>query len=117
MVAHSHSRRLFAGVPVMVWKITEPGNDGIQHRDIDQLASTGFFPLVKRQKNAECRVHPGGDIGDGKTGSCRLVGITGGGDDPAFALNQEIVSLNVAVGTVLSIAGERAINEPWIDLA
>ena len=117
MVAHSHPRRLFAGMPIMMRKITEPGDDGIEHRDIDELTVAGFFPLVERQENADGRVHPGGDIGDGKTGARRLVGITGGGDDPAFALNQEIVGLDVAIRTVLTVAGERAINQPWIDLA
>ena len=31
--------------------------------------------------------------------------------------DQEIVGLDVPVGTVLAVAGERAIDEPWIDLA
>ena len=117
VVTHSHPRRLFAGMPIMVWKITEPRNDGIQHRDIDKLTATGFFPLVKREENAQGRVHPGGNIGDGETGPSRLVGIAGGGDDSPFSLNEEIIGLDVAVRSVLAIAGERTIDEPWIDLA
>ena len=117
MVAHSHPRGFFAGVPIMVWKIAEPRNDGIEHRNIDQLTAIGFFPLVKREENAQSGIHPRGDIGDRKTGPGRLVRIAGGGNDPPFSLDEEIIGLDVPVGTVLAIAGERAIDEPWIDRA
>ena len=48
-------------------------------------------------------VHPGGNIGDGETGAA--VGIAGGGDDPPFSLDQEIIGLDVAVRSVLAIPG------------
>jgi hypothetical protein len=116
-VAHSHPRGFFAGVPKMVWKIAEPRNDGIEHRNIDQLTAIGFFPLVKREENAQSGIHSRGDIGDRQTGPGRLVRIAGGGNDPPFSLDEEIIGLDVPVGTVLAIAGERAIDEPWIDRA
>src|SRR5262245_37707953 len=117
MVPHSHSRGLFAGVPKMVWKVAEPRDDGIEHRNIDKLTSIGFFPLVKRKQDAQSCIHARGDISDGKAGPGRLIRIAGGGNDSSFSLDEEIIGLHVAVGTVLAIAGERAIDKSWIRLA
>ena len=96
-------------------KITKPGDDRIEHRNVDELTLAGLFPLVEREQNADRRVHAGCDIGDGDAGARRLVRITGGGDDAAFALNQQIVSLHVAIRTVLTVTGERAIDQPRIE--
>src|SRR5262245_59615813 len=117
MVAHSHSRGLFAGVPKMVWKVAEPRYDGIEHRNVDKLTAIGFFTLIKRKENPQRCIHTRGDISDRKAGPGRLVRIAGGGNDSSFPLDEEIIGLHVAVGTVLAIARERAIDESWIHLA
>src|SRR5262245_13235754 len=98
----------------MVRKVAEPGDDGIEHRNIDKLTAIGFFPLVKCKEDAQGCIHSRGDIGDRKTGPGWLVRIAGGGNDSSFSLDEEIVGLHVAVGTVLAVAGERAIDESWI---
>src|SRR5262249_3314778 len=49
-----------------------------------------------------------------QTGTGGFVRIAGGGNDSSFSLDEEIIGLYVAVGTVLTIAGERAIDESWI---
>src|SRR5262245_34810599 len=117
VVAHADPRGFFAGVPEMMWKITEPRDDGIEHGYVDQLSLAGFLTLVKRQQNAERSVHTGCDVGNGDTGASRLVGIPSGGDDAAFALNEQVVRLHVTIGTVLTVAGQRAVNQPSIKLA
>ena len=117
MVAHADPRRFFARVPIVMRKVAEPRDDRIEHRDVDKLALAGFFPLIKREQDANGGVHAGSDIGDGDAGPRRLIGIAGGGDDAAFALNQEIVGFDVAVRTVLAIAGKRAVDQPRIELA
>ena len=118
MVAHSHPRGFFAGVPIMVRKIAEPGDDEIEHRNIDQLTAIGFFSLVKREENAQSGIHP--------RGRCRRSQDRPGPacpdsrwwqSYPSFSLDEEIIGLDVPVGTVLAVAGERAIDEPWIDRA
>ena len=76
------------GVPIVMRKITEPRDDRVEHRNVDQLPLAGLFSLVKRKKNADGRVHAGRDVGDRDARARRFVGITGGGDDAAFALNQ-----------------------------
>src|SRR5262249_24811426 len=98
----------------MVRKVAEPGDDGIEHRNIDKLTAIGFFPLVKCKEDAQGCIHSRGDIGDRQTGPGWLVRIAGGGNDSSFSLDEEIVGLHVAVGTVLTIAGERALDESWI---
>ena len=116
-MAHADARRLFAGVPIVMRKVAEPRDDRIEHRDVDKLPFAGLFPLIERQQNTDRGIHAGSDIGDGDAGARRFVGIAGGGDNAALALNQEIVSLDVAIRTVLAVAGERAINQPRIQLA
>src|SRR5262249_35760443 len=98
----------------MVWKVAEPGDDGIEHRNIDKLTAIGFFSLVKGKEDAQGCIHSRGDIGDRQTGTGGFVRIAGGGNDSSFSLDEEIIGLYVAVGTVLTIAGERAIDETWI---
>jgi hypothetical protein len=50
MMAHADAGRLFARMPVVMREIAEPGDDGIEHRDIDQLSLAGLFALIKRQQ-------------------------------------------------------------------
>ncbi len=117
MMAHADARRLFAGVPIVMRKIAEPGDDRIEHGNVDQLPLAGLFSLIKRQQNTDRRVHARGDIGDGDAGARGLVRIAGRRDDTALALNQQIVSLDVPIWPVLAVAGKRAIDQPRIDLA
>src|ERR1043166_6928992 len=116
-MTHSNPRRLFAGVPVMMRKISEPRYDGIQHRDVDVLALTRLLSLIERQKDAYRRVHARSDIGDRNTRSCGLVRITGGRNNPAFPLYQQIVGFDIAVRSVLAITRKRTINQTRIDCA
>ena len=117
MMPHADPHRLFASMPIVVGEITEPGDNRIEHRNIDELAFPGFFPLIKREQNPDRRVHARRDICNCNSGARRLVGIAGGRDNSALTLNQQIISFDVAVRSVLPVAGKRAIDEPRIELA
>ena len=75
-----------------------------------------FLPLEQRQHDAQGRVHARGDVGHGHAGPGGLVRVAGGGDDAGFALDQQVVCLDVAVRAVLTVARERAVDEPWVQL-
>ena len=103
-------------MPVVVRKVAEPGEDALEHGDVDDLPGAGLLPLEQRQDDAQGRVHAGGDVGHRDAGPGGLVGITGGGDDAGLALDQQVVGLDVAVGAVLAVARERAVDEAWVEL-
>ena len=104
MVPHAHPAGLLAPVPVVVRKVPQPGEDALEHGDVDDLARAGLLPLKQRQDDAQGRVHAGGDVGHGHAGPGRLVGIAGGGDDAGLALDEQVVGLDVAVGAGLAVA-------------
>ena len=113
-MAHSYARGFLARMPVVMGKVTEPRDDGIKHGNIDELAAASLFTLIERQKNADGRVHAGSNIDDGETRPSGLVGITCSGDNSPFALNEEIVRFDIAVRSVLTVAGQGAVNQPWV---
>src|SRR5438034_9294249 len=47
MMAHAHSFGFFSMVPVVMWKIPEPCDGRVKHRDVDDLAGTRLLPLIK----------------------------------------------------------------------
>src|SRR5438309_1964376 len=54
---------------------------------------------------------------DGETRASGLVRITCSGDNSPFALNEEIVRFDIAVRSVLTVAGQGAVNQPRVWLA
>src|SRR5262249_26240166 len=64
VMPHPNPGRFFSLMPVVVGKISEPGNCRLKHRDIDNLAAAGFFSLIKSQKNSNSRIHRRREIDD-----------------------------------------------------
>ena len=92
-------------------EVPQPGEDALEHGDVDDLTRAGLFPLEQRQDDAQGRVHAGGDVGDGHARARGSVGIAGGGDDAGLALDEQVIGLDVAVRAVLTVARERAVDE------
>src|SRR5215510_12473079 len=114
MVAHSYPGRFFALMPVVMWKISEPGHSGLEHRDVDKLPSASFLSLIKSQKNSRSGIHRRCQIDDGKADLCGLIRITCCRDDSGLALDQQVISFHVAIRAILAITGQGTINQPWI---
>ena len=114
MVAHPNPCRLFSLMPVVVRKIPEPGNGGLKHRDVDELAAAGFFSLIEGQKDSDRGIHRGSQIDDRQAHFCRLIGISCGRNDSGFALDQQVIGFHVAIRAVLPVPGQGTINQPGI---
>src|SRR5262245_2488838 len=114
VMSHSNSGRFFSLMPVVVGKISEPGNRRLKHRDVDKLSAASFFSLIKSQKNSDSRIHRRREIDDRQPDFCRLVRITCGGYDAGFTLDQQIISFHIAVRPVLAVARQGTINQPGV---
>ena len=114
MVAHPDSSRLFSLVPVVVREISEPGKRGLEHGDVDHLSTPGFLPLIQRQKNSRRGIHGGSQIDDRHADFGRLIRVAGGGDDSRFALDQQVVGLDIPIRAILPVAGDGTIDQAWI---
>ncbi len=68
-------------------------------------ALTSALTHQQGRENTAIGIHAGCNIGDGNTGFRLLVGRTCDGQEACFALDQQIVSLTVTIGTIRPIAG------------
>ena len=83
-----------------------------EHRDVDELPASGLLSGVERGQDAERRVHAGRDVGDRDAAAdTRAAGFPGYADQAALRLDHEVERRPVAVGTVLSEARNRTIND------
>ena len=72
------------------------------------LAFTGLLAVQQRGQDVGVRVHAGGDVGDGRAGLGRRVFGPGDRDETGLALDQQVVSLLVAVGSTVAITRDVA---------
>src|SRR5258708_31200704 len=90
-------------------------------------AATAMLPdarlraMRERRADGDRGVHPGDDVGDRDAGALRTaarrgVGLAGDAHHPAHALDHEVVARPLAPGAGLAEAGQRAVDEPRIDL-
>src|SRR5436190_22002692 len=114
MVAHAHQGGLLTRVPEVMGEVAEPLQRSLEHGDVDVLASPTALALVERQADAERGVHARCDVRNGYADFGRMLGVAGGSDKAGLALNQQVIRFAVAIGAVLAVTGECAIDEASI---
>src|SRR5712691_10065114 len=77
--------------------------------------------MRERRADGDRGVHPGDDVGDRyagalRTAARRAVGLAGDAHHAAHALDHEVVARPLAPGAGLAEPGQRAVDEPRIDL-
>ena len=97
----------------------EPRQRAVGHRDVDELALAGAVALAQRDEDPD-RGHqrPAAEVGDLARGLHRRpVALAGQAEQPDEPEVVHVVAGAVAVGAVLPVAGDRAVDEPGVLLA
>ena len=107
--------RRLAGVEVDSGRQCERRGHGVQQRDVDVLAATGAVAVAQCEQDAVHGVEAGQVIGDRHADPRRrAVPMAGDVHQPALALDDGVVARQVLLGADLSVAGDRAVDQPWI---
>ena len=77
-----------------------------------RAALAGALARVERLQDRGIGGVAGGDVADGDADARRSPPASVDGDEAALALDEQVVGLVIAVGTVLAVAGDRAIDQP-----
>ena len=92
--------------------VDQPGDLGVEQRQVDLLASAGLVAVMQGGQDRGHGVHAAHDVGDADPD---LVGLAldraGQAHDPAQALGQVVVAGARRVGTGLAEAGDRAVDQ------
>ena len=104
-------RRRRGAVVRVVEREAHPLGHGFQHRDVDAAAAAGFRALEQRREDVAVGVHAGRDVDDGAAGLRGVFLRARDRQQPRLALDQQVVSLLVAIGTVGPVAGDVADDE------
>src|SRR5688572_29751924 len=78
--------------------------------------------MRERRADRDRGVHPGDDVRDRHAGALRAapgraIGLAGDAHHAAHALDHEVVPRTLAVGAGMAKTGERAVDEPRVELA
>ena len=115
-VAVAHALRHGAGVQKAGRLVGQDGHAHIQQRHVDVLALAGAVPHLDGGQNGAAGVHAGEQVGQRhahpqRAAAGRLVGTPGDAHHAAHGLDHQVVAGARGVGTVLSKAGDRAVNQ------
>ena len=97
----------------------EPRQRAVGHRDVDELALAGDLALAQRDEDPDRRhQRAAAEVGDlaGRLDR-RAVALAGQPEQPDEPEVVHVVAGAVAVGPVLAVAGDRAVDEPRVLLA
>src|SRR5262249_52354196 len=93
--------------------VREYANLGIDQRRVDERAAAGVLALDERGQDSNDRIDAGHQIGDWHARAGRLaVWKPGEAHEAAHPLRHEVVTRPRRIGTGLSEAGHRAIDQP-----
>src|SRR5690606_19761631 len=88
----------------------------IEERHIDVLAFASRLSVAKRSLDGDNRIEAGKDIGDRDADLLRFAPrLAGNRHEAADALDDKIVARARCVGTILTEAGDRAVDEARVD--
>jgi hypothetical protein len=121
-VGIAETRRRTAADEIVERLVGEHGDLRIQQREVDELAFTGAVAVMQGGEDADRRVKPGEDVGEGDAAfhrsAARLaVGSACHAHDAAHTLNHEIVAGPLGVGACLAEAGYRTVDQAGIEAA
>ncbi|MNE47022.1 hypothetical protein D3C80_1413980 [compost metagenome] len=119
-VAHAPWRH--AGGQVVHRLVGQAGHLHVEQGHVDVLAEAGLLAVRQRAEHRGARVQAGEDVGQRhadlhRPGALLAFGAPGQAHQPAQALDHEVVAGALGVGAVLAEAGDRAVDQPRIDLA
>ncbi len=109
---------LASGIPVQAGLVGEKRGHHVEHADLDLLPLPRLGAREKGQHHALGRGHARHEIADGVAHlDGRAVGEAGEIHHAGLALHDEIVAGPGGLGAALSEAGDRAVDEPRVQLA
>jgi hypothetical protein len=100
-----------AAVDRVVGGLSHPLAQGVEHGDVEGAAGAGALPLVEGGEDARVGVHAGRDVGDRDSDLGGFLGCAGDAEQACLALDEQVIGLLAAVGTVGAVAGDRAVDQ------
>ena len=111
----------FPGGEVVRALVGEHRRERIEEREVEMLAHAGLGAVRERRAHGDRRVHAGHDVGDRdarllRPAAGQVVALAGDAHQPGHPLDHEVVAGPLAVRAGLAEAGDRAVDEPRVDL-
>ena len=113
-VRGAEASRLSARALSEVGRLAHPLAQCLEQRNLEGGALAGHLALIERREHSGESVHPGGDVGDGDTDLCDVVGSSGHRHQTRFALHQKVIRLAISPRTGAAPTGDREHDLAWI---